>query len=30
MPTMSIQIWVRLEKRPDSTSIFTCSWRIRV
>ena len=29
-PTMSIQICVRLEKRPETTSIFTCSWRISV
>ena len=30
MPTTSIQICVRLEKRPEITSILTCSWRIRV
>ena len=27
MPMISIQICVRLEKRPDTTSILTCSWR---
>ncbi len=30
MPMMSIQIWVRFEKRPEITSMRTCSWRSMV